>query len=82
VVGHHELNEEKEYELATIDMFTFGAGYLELKEGKLIRFIFLSFCGICWRRSSKNRERSKDAGSRDGSMKKKKRYIIIHESRN
>ncbi|MGA9175037.1 MAG: bifunctional UDP-sugar hydrolase/5'-nucleotidase [Thermoactinomyces sp.] len=43
VVGHHELNEEEEYELATIDMFTFGAGYLELKEGKLIRFYLPEF---------------------------------------
>ncbi|MBH8604999.1 bifunctional UDP-sugar hydrolase/5'-nucleotidase [Thermoactinomyces sp. CICC 10522] len=43
MVGPRELNEEEEYELATIDMFTFGAGYLGLKEGEIIRFYLPEF---------------------------------------
>nr|WP_258567740.1 5'-nucleotidase [Paenactinomyces guangxiensis] len=42
-VGHSLLYDEKEYHIATIDMFTFGSGYLELKRGKLLKYFLPEF---------------------------------------
>jgi hypothetical protein len=37
------LNDEEEYRLATIDMFTFGVGYLALKKGELLHYFLPEF---------------------------------------
>jgi 5'-nucleotidase len=37
------LQDEREYDLATIDMFTFGIGYLSLKEGRDVRYFLPEF---------------------------------------
>lgn len=42
-IGAKPLYKEKTYQLATVDMFTFGAGYLELKKGKLLRYYLPEF---------------------------------------
>jgi 5'-nucleotidase len=42
-VGEKRLRDDEEYHIATIDMFTFGAGYMELKGGKLIKYFLPEF---------------------------------------
>ncbi len=42
-VGEKRLSDDEEYHVATIDMFTFGAGYMELKGGKLIKYFLPEF---------------------------------------
>jgi len=42
-VGDELLVEEREYVVGTIDMFTFGVGYLSLKQGKDIRYYLPEF---------------------------------------
>ncbi|WP_248930471.1 bifunctional metallophosphatase/5'-nucleotidase [Paenibacillus hamazuiensis] len=42
-VGSGLLERDREYDVATIDMFTFGVGYLSLREGKDIRFFLPYF---------------------------------------
>ncbi|MCS1351833.1 bifunctional UDP-sugar hydrolase/5'-nucleotidase [Mechercharimyces sp. CAU 1602] len=37
-LGNDTLKDEKMYRVATIDMFTFGIGYLKLKEGKKVDY--------------------------------------------
>jgi hypothetical protein len=42
-VGERELRDGEEYTVGTVDMFTFGTGYLSLKEGKLLRYYMPEF---------------------------------------
>ncbi|GFN30858.1 bifunctional metallophosphatase/5'-nucleotidase [Paenibacillus xylaniclasticus] len=42
-VGDELLNDEWEYSVGTIDMFTFGVGYLSLKQGTEIRYYLPEF---------------------------------------
>jgi 5'-nucleotidase len=42
-LGERILRDDDEISLATIDMFTFGVGYLGLKEGRLIRYCLPEF---------------------------------------
>lgn len=42
-VGNELLNDNEVYQLATIDMFTFGSGYVTLKEGKLLKYYVPEF---------------------------------------
>lgn len=42
-VGDHQLEDEKIYQLATIDMFTFGSGYVSLKEGTVQKYFLPEF---------------------------------------
>ncbi|SEN72196.1 bifunctional metallophosphatase/5'-nucleotidase [Lihuaxuella thermophila] len=42
-VGEKRLRDDEQYDIATIDMFTFGAGYMELKDGKLIKYFLPEF---------------------------------------
>ncbi|WP_164491597.1 bifunctional metallophosphatase/5'-nucleotidase [Staphylospora marina] len=41
--GDRALSEDEEVKLATLDVFTFGAGYGSLKEGELIRYFLPEF---------------------------------------
>lgn len=41
--GGRELEDEREYDVGTLDMFTFGAGYLPLKEGRDVRYFLPEF---------------------------------------
>ncbi|TCP68306.1 bifunctional metallophosphatase/5'-nucleotidase [Baia soyae] len=42
-VGNERLEDEDRYQLATIDMFTFGSGYVTLKESDLLRYYVPEF---------------------------------------
>lgn len=42
-VGKEMLKQDKEYYIATIDMFTFGVGYPRLKNGKIIKIFMPEF---------------------------------------
>lgn len=42
-VGGEPLDEEREYTVGTLDMFTFGAGYKGLKEGRVLHFVLPDF---------------------------------------
>lgn len=42
-VGGVPLDDEREYTIGTLDMFTFGIGYLALKEGAVIRYLLPEF---------------------------------------
>jgi len=41
--GGSDLDDETEYSVGTLDMFTFGVGYLSLKEGRDIRYFLPEF---------------------------------------
>ncbi|WP_127531175.1 bifunctional metallophosphatase/5'-nucleotidase [Paenibacillus kobensis] len=42
-VGDEPLNDEREYTVGTIDMFTFGVGYLSIKQGTEVRYYLPEF---------------------------------------
>lgn len=42
-VGNSQLDNDQEYDVATIDMFTFGIGYLSLRQGQDIRYYLPEF---------------------------------------
>lgn len=42
-VGGVPLEDEREYTVGTLDMFTFGVGYLGLKEGEVVRYLLPEF---------------------------------------
>lgn len=42
-IGDELLKDGEMYQLATIDMFTFGSGYVTLKEGKLLKYYVPEF---------------------------------------
>ncbi|SFI89429.1 bifunctional metallophosphatase/5'-nucleotidase [Thermoflavimicrobium dichotomicum] len=42
-LGDHLLADNDEVQVATIDMFTFGSGYLALKKGKLLKYYLPEF---------------------------------------
>ncbi|SDZ28930.1 bifunctional UDP-sugar hydrolase/5'-nucleotidase [Thermoactinomyces sp. DSM 45892] len=42
-MGNEQLEDEYRYQLATIDMFTFGSGYVTLKESELLRYYVPEF---------------------------------------
>lgn len=42
-IGGGELRPEREYDVATIDMFTFGVGYMSLSQGKDVRYYLPEF---------------------------------------
>ncbi|CAM3742427.1 bifunctional UDP-sugar hydrolase/5'-nucleotidase [Cohnella lubricantis] len=42
-VGGAPLDDEREYTVGTLDMFTFGIGYLGLKEGTVVRYLLPEF---------------------------------------
>jgi hypothetical protein len=42
-IGGQPLEADREYLVGTIDMFTFGAGYLSLKNGKQVEYLLPEF---------------------------------------
>ncbi|WP_027092035.1 bifunctional metallophosphatase/5'-nucleotidase [Cohnella thermotolerans] len=42
-VGGVPVDDEREYDVGTLDMFTFGVGYLDLKEGTVVRYLLPEF---------------------------------------
>ncbi len=43
LVNGEPLDPEREYEVGTLDMFTFGIGYVGLKEGRNVRYLLPEF---------------------------------------
>lgn len=43
IINGFKLEMEKEYKVGTIDMFTFGIGYLSLKEGSAVKYYMPEF---------------------------------------
>ena len=43
LIGGRELDDEEEYSVGTLDMFTFGVGYLTLKEGRSCQYFLPEF---------------------------------------
>jgi 5'-nucleotidase len=50
-VGGERLQEDRKYQVASVDMFTFGVGYFELQNGEDVRYYLPEFLRdvLAWR---------------------------------
>lgn len=61
-VGGVPLDDEREYRIGTLDMFTFGIGYLSLKEGTVVRYLVPEFIRDVLADALNDEEAVKDCG--------------------
>ncbi|SFM19889.1 2',3'-cyclic-nucleotide 2'-phosphodiesterase/5'-or 3'-nucleotidase, 5'-nucleotidase family [Paenibacillus sp. 1_12] len=74
-IGNEQLVREKEYVVGTIDMFTFGIGFLSLSEGTEIEYILPNFI------RDVIREELQETGAVQASLVKRWTAVDVNDSR-
>jgi 2',3'-cyclic-nucleotide 2'-phosphodiesterase (5'-nucleotidase family) len=72
-VGDQPLDPDREYEIGTLDMFTFGVGHVSLKNGRNIRYLLPEFIRELLWEALKDHDLIKDS--------RRNRLRLIHDHR-